>query len=115
MSRYQLQQAIFDHLRSLERPDRTPEPGRVAVEGFDLDADERAALEAGDVAAFHALGVHPVLINAFCRANGWRRADYRVLFPAGADAVTGRARWRGFGSRADGRLGADGRFRTEAS
>ncbi|MEA5154000.1 hypothetical protein [Raineyella sp.] len=110
MSSYQMQQAIFDHLRRLEDPADTRRPDDVAVTGYELTAEERAALRAGDVAAFYARGVHPVLINAYCRANGWKRADYRVLFPAGSDAVTGHPRWRGYGSRTDGRLGADGRF-----
>lgn len=110
MSRYQMQQAIFDHLRRLEDPEDTRSPDDILVDGYDLTHEERTALEAGDVGAFHTLGVHPVLINAYCRANGWKRADYRVLFPAGADAVPADGRWRGFGSRADGRLDADGRF-----
>lgn len=109
MSLYQLQQCLFDHLRRLEEPDTTARPDRVLVDGYDLTEAERTALTAGDVAAFHIHGVHPVLINAFCRANGWKRADYRQLFPAGADVIAGRPRWRGFGSRADGRLGPDGR------
>lgn len=110
MSRYQLQQCLFDHLRRLEEPDTTARPDEVLVEGYDLTDEERTALTAGDVAAFHTHAVHPVLINAFCRANGWKRADYRVLFPAGSDIVSGETRWQGFGSRADGRLDADGRF-----
>ncbi|WP_194793070.1 hypothetical protein [Raineyella fluvialis] len=109
MSLYQLQQCIFDHLRRLEDPDEVRRPDDILVDGYDLTDKERTALTTGDVGAFHTHGVHPVLINAYCRANGWKRADYRVLFPAGSDAVTGPARWRGFGSRADGRLDADGR------
>lgn len=109
MSRYQLQQCLFDHLRRLEEPDTTARPDEVLVEGYDLTEEERTALTAGDVAAFHTHAVHPVLINAYCRANGWKRADYRVLFPAGSDIVTGETRWQGFGSRADGRLDTDGR------
>lgn len=110
MSRYQMQQAIFDHLRRLEDPADTRSPDDIRTDGYELDEEERTALATGDVAAFHTLGVHPVLINAYCRANGWKRADYRVLFPAGADVVAGQVRWHGFGSRADGRLDADGRF-----
>lgn len=110
MSLFQMQQAVFDHLRRLEDPADSRRPDDILTDGYELTAEERTALAAGDVAAFHTHGVHPVLINAYCRANGWKRADYRVLFPAGADAVPTEARWRGFGSRADGRLGADGRF-----
>lgn len=111
MSLYQLQQCLFDHLRRLEAADSTRRPDDVQVDGYELSDAERAAAAAGDVGAFHSFGVHPVIINGFCRANGWKRADYRTLFPAGEDAVTQPARWRGFASRADGKLGDDGRVR----
>ncbi|SDB89754.1 hypothetical protein GA0111570_10716 [Raineyella antarctica] len=115
MSIYQMQQCVFDHLRRLEDPQDDRRPDDVLVDGYDMTEEERTALQAGDVGVFHTLGVHPVLINAYCRANGWKRADYRVLFPAGADAVSGKARWQGFGSRADGRLDEDGHFHLTAS
>ena len=104
MSGYQVQQCLFDHLRALERPDAARAASEVSVDGYELDDRERAALAAGSVEEFHALGVHPVLINAYCRANGWRRADYRVLFGAAAEQMAGEGRWRGFASR----LRADG-------
>ncbi len=114
MSLYQMQQAVFDHLRRLEDPDDARRPDDILVDGYDLTEEERTALLAGDVAAFHNHHVHPVLINAYCRANGWKRADYRQLFPAGSATVPGRSRWQGFGSRADGHLDADGRFHLES-
>ena len=79
MSAYQTQRCLFDHLRACEHR-TTSEPPPVDVEGYELTPDERDALVDGDVAALFDLGVHPVLINGFCRANGWKRADYRVLF-----------------------------------
>lgn len=94
MSQYAVQQAIFDHLRALERPDVEVDPKRVATEGYRLTDEERLALETGDVAQFYRFEVHPVLINAYCRANGWRKADYRVLFPAGSRTETRSARWQ---------------------
>lgn len=69
-------------------------PGEVATEGYQLTEPEVRALREGDVAQFHRWGVHPVLINSYCRANGWKRADYRVLFPAGSDVPSGGVRWR---------------------
>lgn len=68
----------------------------VSTEGYPLTDAERTALEGPDVGALYQLGMHPVLVNAFCRAMGWKRADYAVLFPAGlADAMrkNNEARW----------------------
>lgn len=94
MSRYELQQCLFDHLRALERPDEDRAPDDIDTTGFTLTEAEAAACAAGDVGAFHTLGVHPVIINAYARANGWKRADYRGLFPAGAATHRRRARWQ---------------------
>jgi len=93
MTAYHAQRCLFDHLRVLEQAaGATPPP--IAVDGYELTPDERRALVEGDVAALYDIGVHPVLINGFCRTNGWKRADYRVLFrdDQRVDA-TGRARW----------------------
>lgn len=89
-----MQQAIFDHLRVLGRGSSDRSPGSVPTAGYTVTDDEARALREGDVGAFHTAGVHPVLINMFCRANGWKRADYRVLFPAGATTETRRGRWQ---------------------
>ena len=97
MSTYAVQRCVFDHLRRLERV-RAGEPRPdIVVDGYDLADDERAALLAGDVGRLYALGTHPVLINGFCRSQGWKRADYRVLFdgvPAPAGGFEGRPRWQ---------------------
>lgn len=82
MTQYALQKCIFDHLRRLEDPNDDRQPDDFVTEGYALDDEELAALQKGDVAAFHDLNVHPVLINGYCRANGWKRADYKQLFRA---------------------------------
>jgi len=89
-----MQQAIFDHLQALARAVDGRDPRPVPTEGRALSDDEARALREGDVASFHLAGVHPVLINMYCRANGWKRSDYRVLFPPTAAPTTGRPRWR---------------------
>lgn len=95
MSRYAVQRAIFDHLRTLEDPSRTVNPASVSVDGYAVTPEETRALRNGDVAAYHRMGVHPVLINAYCRANGWKGPSYRVLFAAVDQIdVAGEARWR---------------------
>ena len=97
MTQYALNKCIFDHLRWLENPDDNRAPDDIVTAGYVLDAAELAAVDNGDVAAFHDLGVHPVLINGFCRANGWKRADYKQLFRAdqiaAAEATEG-VRWQ---------------------
>jgi len=39
------------------------------------------------------MGVHPVMINGYCRAMGYKRADYRPLLAQVAVPVR-RARWQ---------------------
>lgn len=97
MSSYALQKCLFDHLRRLEKPTNDRAADDLVTEGYDLDDRELAAARHGDVAEFHELGVHPVLINGYCRANGWKRADYKQLFRE--DQIrkaedTGRTRWQ---------------------
>ncbi len=97
MSVYQVQQCLFDHLRRLERLPAGAERPAVSVDGYDLSDAERAALQEPDVAALWSMGTHPVLINGFCRSQGWKRADYRVLFEgatAAQDGFRGRPRWQ---------------------
>ena len=37
-----------------------------------------------DIGAIYRMGVHPVIINGFCRALGYKRADYRPLLEDGS-------------------------------
>ena len=48
----------------------------------------------GDVSAFHTMGTHPVIINGYCRAQGYKRADYRPLFKDVAAQPARRTRWQ---------------------
>lgn len=93
MSVYQVQQCIFDHLRELEGAPRG-EGLPMAVERYELTAAEQGALVAGDVDALYRLGVHPVLINGFCRAKGYKRSDYRPLFKTAVADEGRRVRWQ---------------------
>lgn len=89
-----MQQAIFDHLRALEVAGHSRDPRVVETSGHAVTADEGRALRDGDVAAFHRMRVHPVLINAWCRANGWKGPSYRVLFPMQETESPRRGRWQ---------------------
>ena len=82
MSVYQVQQCLFDYLRALEGAPRDQRPP-MAVEGYELTPVEQRALVDGDVDALYRLGVHPVMINGYCRAMGYKRADYRPLLERG--------------------------------
>jgi hypothetical protein len=93
MSVYQMQKALYDHLRVMHHAPRGEKPAPT-VEGYDLTEEERKAVETLDIGKLYAMGTHPVIINSLCRAMGYRRADYRPLLADSAGAGTGRARWR---------------------
>lgn len=94
MSTYQVQQCLFDYLRALEKvPVGGPRPD-LDSSGYELTDDERAALLAGDVDTLYRMGTHPVIINGYCRAMGWKRAEYRTLFSRTVPRQGGRARWQ---------------------
>jgi hypothetical protein len=48
----------------------------------------------GDIAAIYAAGTHPVIVNGYCRAMGYKRADYRTLLESVKTDVEGKARWQ---------------------
>jgi hypothetical protein len=71
----------------------SPRPD-LSVEGFDLTEAEREALVNGDIAAIYAAGTHPVIVNGYCRALGFKRADYRPLLASVKSDIEGKARWQ---------------------
>ena len=44
--------------------------------------------------ALYQLGLHPVLLNAFCRASGYTRDDYRKVLSVFAKPDERKGRWR---------------------
>jgi hypothetical protein len=92
MSLYQVQQCLFDYLRAMEDAPPGARPD-IDTAGYELTDAERTALIDGDVGAFYTMGVHPVIINGYCRAMGYKRADYRPLL-AGAAPERRRTRWQ---------------------
>lgn len=93
MSLYQVQQCLFDYLRAMEDAKTDVRPA-INTEGYDLTDEERKALETGDVGAIYAMGTHPVIVNGYCRAMGYKRADYRVLLEKAAPQTPRRTRWQ---------------------
>jgi hypothetical protein len=92
VSLYQVQQCLFDYLRAMEDAPPGAKPD-ISTDGYDLTDTERTALSGGDVSAFAEMGVHPVIINGYCRAMGYKRADYRKLLAVVAHEPR-RTRWQ---------------------
>jgi len=92
MSLYQVQQCLFDYLRAMEDAPPGARPD-IRTEGYDLTEAERTALTTSDVGALYTMGVHPVILNGYCRALGYKRADYRPLL-AGVAPEPRRTRWQ---------------------
>ncbi|MEN2472175.1 hypothetical protein [Burkholderia sp. GS2Y] len=84
---------MFNYLRALEgAPHGQRKP--ISVDGYQLTVVEQRALVEGDVDALYRFGVHPVLINGYCRAQGYKRADYRSLFKSTVTSSSRRTRWQ---------------------
>ena len=78
MTLYMVQRCLFDHLRQAGGRRRRAEPD-IVTEGYTLTAEEKRAVTEPDIGAIYAMGTHPVIVNGFCRALGYKRADYRPL------------------------------------
>jgi hypothetical protein len=93
VSLFQVQECLFDYLRALEDPNQ-PEKPEIRLDGYELTEAERTALSTGDVGQLYLMGTHPVIINGYCRAMGYKRADYRPLLQKAADPSPRRTRWQ---------------------
>src|SRR5690242_12964330 len=78
MTLYMVQRCLFDHLRRLEAAGDGPRP-EIVTEGYTLTPEEKRAVTEPDIGAIYAMGVHPVIINGFCRAPGYQRPGFRAL------------------------------------
>ena len=94
MSLYQLQQCVYDYLRTLEALEAGSPLPELSTTGYDLSAEEAHALKSGDVGAMYSMGIHPVIINGYCRAMGYRRADYRELLENKNNEPKRKTRWQ---------------------
>ena len=91
MTAYRLQQYLYDQLGRW-----SSQPGEaVDIEAYELDPAELEAVAGNDIGALYTLGVHPVLLNAWCRATGFTRDQYRELLAPYRRPDDGRQpRWR---------------------
>jgi hypothetical protein len=83
MSLYQMQKFLFDinrdrDLQSALRADRA-----AVLDRYDLGAEERAALEAGDVGLIYVLGANGQLLMHYAAFLGMPWADYIAAMRAG--------------------------------
>jgi hypothetical protein len=92
VSLYQLHRAIYDFIRAAETGSSSREGFEVTR--YDLTEDERKAFESTDVAALYQMGLHPVLLNRYCRQVGFGRDEYRkILEPFGVPEER-KGRWQ---------------------
>jgi len=94
MSLYQLHRCVFDSVRAGEVGSKNHAEGAFDDSGYDLTDSEREAFESKDVGALYGLGLHPVLLNAYCRSVGYTRDDYRAALAGHAAPETRRGRWQ---------------------
>jgi hypothetical protein len=94
VSSYQLHRCVWDYLRAGEVKSNSNSSGKFDDSKYELTDDERKAFEGKDVAALYRLGLHPVLLNAFCRAAGYTRDDYRKVLAVFAAPEERTGRWQ---------------------
>jgi hypothetical protein len=94
VSLYQLQQCVYNYLRTLEAVEAGSPVPTLSTNGYDLNEEEQRALKTGDVGAMYSMGIHPVIINGYCRAMGYRRADYRELLENKNNEPKRKTRWQ---------------------
>jgi hypothetical protein len=92
VSLYQLHRCVYDFIRSGEVGSSTA--AVFDVGRYDLSDRERAAFEARDIPELYRLGLHPVLLNAFCRAVGFARDEYRKQLEPLGEPERRRGRWQ---------------------
>jgi hypothetical protein len=96
VSLYQLHRCVYDWVRAGEVNSAQGGDGRAGFDtsAYDLTDDERKAFEGKDVAGLYQLGLHPVLLNRFCRAAGFGRDEYRKLLQPFAVPEERKGRWQ---------------------
>ena len=92
MSLYQLHRCVWDKVRASGTSSGAEAP--FDAERYDLTDEERKAFESKDVAGLYQMGLHPVLLNGFCRASGFALDDYKAMLQPFAQAETRTARWQ---------------------
>ena len=90
MTWYDMHRCVYDFIRAHE----TGVPDSFDGSRYDLSQAERAAFDVRDIAAFHRLGLHGVLLNRYCRQVGYSRDDYRAMLAPFVTSPERRGRWQ---------------------
>ena len=93
MSLYQLHRCVWDYVRAGAVSSSNAGP-HFDESKYDLNEQELQAFQAKDVASLYRLGLHPVLLNGFCRASGYTRDDYRKVLAVFASREERTGRWQ---------------------
>jgi hypothetical protein len=91
MSLYQLHRCVYDFIRASGVSSGTG--AEFDSSRYDLTDAERAAFTDRAVPDLYRMGLHPVLLNAFCRAVGFTRDDYRKQLEPFGEQETRVGRW----------------------
>jgi hypothetical protein len=83
MSLYQLQKFLFDINRDRELQGRCRADLPAVLSRYDLNAEERAALTAGDIGLIYVLGANGQLLMHYAAFLGMPWADYIAAMRSG--------------------------------
>jgi hypothetical protein len=92
VSLYFLHRCVWDHVRSAGVSSGAGQA--YDITRYELTDEERTAFETRDIAKLYQLGLHPVLLNGFCRASGYDRDAYREVLQVFATPQVEKARWQ---------------------
>jgi hypothetical protein len=83
MSLYQLQKFLFDINRSGDLQQQFRVATRAVLDRYELDAEERRAIETGDIGLIYVLGANGQLLMHYAAYLGMPWADYIAAMRAG--------------------------------
>lgn len=83
MSLYQVQKFLFDLNRNPDVQARARVNLSAVLDGYDLNAEERQAIESGDIGLIYVLGANGQLLMHYAAFLGMPWPDYIVAMRAG--------------------------------
>ena len=76
MSLYQVQKLMYEVNRNPERREEYRKDAAAFAAGYDLSAEEKAAVLKLDIRALYQFGVHPLLLRPFTLLHRVSNEDY---------------------------------------
>jgi hypothetical protein len=83
MSLYQMQKFLFDVNRDRDLQSQLRADARTVLDRYDLDSEERGALESGDIGLIYVLGANGQLLMHYAAFLGMPWSDYIAAMRAG--------------------------------